>query len=226
MSFLNLTKSLELNLAKKNFPAIPVMQTRLALDKSGSMDHLYSSGWVNAMVERFYAAAMKFDDNHQLDVGAFNSKFTILPTVCTQAEASSYTTLNRVYASGGTEFAGIFPAFGYNNQPEPSIVDSVLSLFAKKKKVIYPPIFLGIITDGDNDDEYETDTELQLLIRNADTFVQFYAIGKSFQKQFIFDLAKKYKNVDVIRFETPNVSNDEFYNAMCSEKFKTWLENR
>jgi hypothetical protein len=105
---LNMAKTFELNMQKKGVVTFPILRTRAAIDASGSMDNNFASGYVSTSVDRFIAAALKFDDNGELEIGFFNTRFLETPVaVLEDAGVYMQTKARTISASGGTEFEPI-----------------------------------------------------------------------------------------------------------------------
>lgn len=214
---LDLKKSLVLNLEKSNFPTIPTMETKLAIDCSGSMDEEFAAGWVDHMVCRFYAAAMEFDDNHTLDVGAFNNNYHEMPSVSSDP-GNNYIRNAGLYANGGTAYAPVIENMAH--QPKEK---SFFDIF-KKKSASVNPVYLGMITDGDCQDQNLFERRLSS-IDSSKTFIQMIAIGNQVNLPYLRRVESKYGNVSVMHLPNPkSVSDDGFYQEMCNAKFKAWIE--
>jgi hypothetical protein len=76
----SLAKSVGLSLKKLNLDGITA-RVVLVLDASGSMQHQYASGNVQAVLDRVATLALNFDDNGELEVWAFGSNHRKLPNV-------------------------------------------------------------------------------------------------------------------------------------------------
>jgi hypothetical protein len=109
---LDLNKKFVLNLEKAGIVNVPILQARAVIDKSGSMSGLYESGWVSNVLNLFIGAALKFDDNGELEVGFFNDSFIQTP-VATADDADTYfsTKARGLRADGGTHYAPFIAAF-------------------------------------------------------------------------------------------------------------------
>ena len=70
---LDLRKQLVLDISKKKGIENQKAQVILCLDISGSMDSLYSSGFVQQVLERIVPVAMQFDDNGEMELYLFES---------------------------------------------------------------------------------------------------------------------------------------------------------
>lgn len=221
MNLLDLTKSFELNLTKADILVIPAMQTRLAIDKSGSMDDEFRNGWVQKAIDLFLAVALKFDDNGELDVGFYNNSFED-SRPATAADVGGYIKAVGQRAGGGTSFAPALKAFKY--QPPAAASKGFLG-FGKKAAAPDYPVYLGYITDGVNDDKAAFEAELASLEQYNRTFLQIIAIGGGVDKSYL-EKIKGRKNVSVIYLPNPSaVGVDEFYENLCHPQLKEFIAN-
>lgn len=240
MLSLDLTKKTELltlNLAKSGVLEIPVMEVRLAIDKSGSMDDEFRGGLVDRTVDLFLAAGLKFDDNGQLDVGFFNGEFEEAPTAVA-SDAGQYLKKAKQRAGGGTCYGPIIENFETRRDltlAEAAPVEKkgfFGSLFGKSAPAPAPAVggvskyraYTGIITDGDNADKGAFERALKAT--SGDTFYQFIAIGTDIRPTYLTEIAAKYKHVSFIHIRDPKRTTDEeFYEALCNEKLAAWINN-
>jgi hypothetical protein len=216
VDILDLKKTFELNLEKKSFPDIPVMSTRFAGDKSGSMHRLFTNGFVDHMIARFFAAAMKFDDDHTLEVGFFNETFRVAPPI-SEMPSIPYTDYYGIVADGGTDFAHALRSF---TEQKPGLVGKLSRFFHQPTLKAY----LGFVTDGENSDR---DDVIKVLsnVDPARNFIQFIGIGNQVDTSYLQGLADTYPFVDFIHFPNPtSVDDNQFYEAICNDKFKAWIE--
>ena len=210
-TLLDLTKKLEINLTKNGWDSPPRLEVKLAVDRSGSMSDEFSCGWVQNTIDLFIAAALKFDDNGELEVGFFNNYFKQTPSA-TASDIGSYIDDHRITASGGTCFAEAISTFKSKSSS---------GFFGFGKKVA-KPTYIGMITDGDNTDKREFEQQLDSL---ENTFVQLIAIGNGVDKKYLDRIAHKYGTVEVIYLPNPRlVSVDEFYSKMLNEEFKQFAD--
>lgn len=214
MPMLDLTKSLELNLEKAGIFTPPIMAVKLAVDKSGSMSDEFACGWVQDTIDLFLAAAMKFDDDGKMEIGFFNTRFDQTRDV-TIDDAHTYIRKERIYADGGTNFAGAIKAFKGSNTPKRGLFG-----FGKAKPAT--PVYLALITDGANNDKAAFEAELDSL---ENTFVQIVAIGHGCDNRYLDMIAKKYDTVEVLYIRDPkSIDQNKFYELLLNEEFKAFAE--
>jgi hypothetical protein len=211
---LDLSKAFELNLQKAGLPATLRMQARLAVDKSGSMDKEIKCGWVQKAVDIFLAAALKFDDDGRLSVGAFNESLKELPDA-TIEDAGTYVQKHDIRAGGGTKYAPVL--HGMARHASTGWVGRLLGRTAD-------PIYLGVITDGDCYDRNEFEAALHNLDRNR-VFVHFFGIGDEVDVEYLARITKRHVNTAFDHLLDPNtVTAEDFYVRMCSSKFAEWVK--
>ena len=208
MPMLDLTKSLELNLAKAQIFTPITMAVKLAVDKSGSMDDEFRCGWVQDTIDLFLAAAMKFDDDGKMEMGFFNTKFDRTPDA-TVDDHGLYIRKHRISAGGGTSFADAIKGLKGANKG---------GFFSFGKKPT--PVYLALITDGENNDKREFEAQLDSL---ENTFVQIVAIGNGCDKRYLDAIAAKYDTVEVLYIPNPKaVDQNKFYELLLNEEFKAF----
>jgi uncharacterized protein with von Willebrand factor type A (vWA) domain len=208
MAMLDLTKSLELNLAKAQIFTPITMAVKIAVDKSGSMDDEFRCGWVQDTIDLFLAAAMKFDDDGKMEMGFFNTKFERTPDA-TVDDHGRYINKHGIRAGGGTSFADAIKGLKGSNK-------SGFFSFGKKAT----PTYLALITDGENNDKPEFEKQLDSL---ENTFVQIVAIGNGCDKRYLDAIAAKYDTVEVLYIPNPKVvDQNKFYELLLNEEFKAF----
>lgn len=208
MPMLDLTKALELNLEKAQIFTPITMAVKLAVDKSGSMGDEFACGWVQDTLDLFLAAAMKFDDDGKMEIGFFNTSFDRTPDM-TVDDAHTYIRDNRIYAGGGTNFADAIKGLKGKNKG---------GFFSFGKKPT--PVYLALITDGENNDKREFEAQLDSL---ENTFVQIVAIGNGVNKRYLDAVAAKYDTVEVLYIPNPKaVDQNKFYELLLNEEFKAF----
>lgn len=211
MAMLDLTKALELNLEKAQIFTPITMAVKLAVDKSGSMDDEFRCGWVQDTIDLFLAAAMKFDDDGKMEMGFFNGSFDRTPDA-TVDDAGVYIRKHRISAGGGTNFAGAIKGL------KGSAAKRGLFGFGAAKN--QTPTYLALITDGQNNDQHEFESQLDSL---ENTFVQIVAIGVGCDKRYLDYIGAKYDTVEVLYIPNPKaVDQNKFYELLLNEEFKAF----
>jgi hypothetical protein len=208
---LDLTKALELNLVKANIFTPITMAVKLAVDKSGSMDDEFRCGWVQDTIDLFLAAAMKFDDDGKMEVGFFNTSFKRTPDA-TAGDHATYIRKHGISAGGGTCFADAIKELKGSATKK--------SFFGFGAAKAQTPTYIALITDGDNNDKYEFEAQLDSL---ENTFVQIVAIGNGCDKRYLDRIAGQYDTVEVLYIPDPkSVDQDKFYQLLLNEEFKAF----
>lgn len=103
-------ETLVISLKKKKIAEI-VLRVASALDISGSMSGLYRDGTVSEFVGKLLPFGMKFDDNQQIDMWAFNNYSRELPPAV-EAVYDDYVgnCMKGVGIGGGTSYAPVMEA--------------------------------------------------------------------------------------------------------------------
>lgn len=245
MELLDMRKELILNIAKNTALEGLTAQVVLALDFSGSMEHLYTNGKVQELVERILPLGLAFDDNDEVDFYLFHNGSIKLPENITRTNLNGYIrskVLNK-YSMGGTNYAPIIntivtaytgwvPAttapekkgffsklFGGNEEEKKSSVIENLT------KPLENPVYVIFITDGENIDKEAAEEA----IRNASRygiFFQFVGIGNErFQfLQKLDDLSgRRIDNANFCKInDVSSKSDEELYKLLLTE-FPGWI---
>ena len=251
INILDLSKKFTLNLEKAGVLIIPTLAARLAVDKSGSMDDEFRDGLVDRTIALFTAAALKFDDDGQLEMGFFNNYMERTPDA-TERDAGNYLKRVRQSAGGGTSYAPIIvefesklaapaaPVVAAPTQaaPAPEKKGFFGSLFGKKDAPAPAPVaasasagnecavraYVGIITDGDANDNRQF--EAVLAKTSGDTFFQFIAIGNGVRTEYLTGIAAKYPHVSFMHLPDPkNTTDEQFYEKLCNDKLASWIKS-
>lgn len=222
-NILDLSKKFELNLEKAQIFNIPKMDTKLAVDCSGSMDDEFRCGWVDKTIDLFIAAALKFDDNGVLEIGFFNHGYIDTPDA-TVNDAGNYTAKHRIRAGGGTNYAPPIAALANSANPVQAVGGFLKSLFGKKEAApvsTVKPAYIGMITDGDASDFGEFMEFINKMDRR--NYLQIIAIGTGVTMSQI-NRAAALPNVGVIHIKNPHqMTDDKFYELLCNDELKAWI---
>lgn len=202
------------NLKKENNVDLGKHRARVfvVMDRSGSMSSLYRNGYVQDVLTRLLPLALKFDDNGELEVYVFNGNCTKMPAM-TRENYENYVEekiMRKGYGpSGGTSYA-------------PAIKQTISDY---NDGSAYPAFGI-FITDGANDDRYETDNA----VRNSSKYKIFYQFvgigGERFDYlQKLDDLSgRAVDNTAFIKVsDFSKLSDDELY-AKLLEQYPAWLK--
>jgi len=205
---------------------IPTQQAEVVvmLDYSGSMDSLYRNGTVQDVVERLLPIGLSFDDNQAVDMYIFSNDYHRLSKTVTMKNVNGYVQnfiLNKNYRMGGTDYA---PALNdiYNRYVKTS--GGFLGFGKKETQKLKNPVYIIFITDGENNDESETDAIVRKLSEHG-VFIQFVGIGGA-----SFRYLKRLDNLNgrlldnANFFEIKNISNETDANlyAKLMAEFPSW----
>lgn len=222
-NILDLSKKFELNLAKAQIFNIPKMDTKLAVDCSGSMDDEFRCGWVDKTIDLFIAAALKFDDNGVLEIGFFNHGYIDTPDA-TINDAGNYTRKHNIRANGGTNYTPAIEALANSASVAQAATGFLKGLFGKKEDSVSSsakPAYIGMITDGDAGDFGEFLNFINKMDRR--NYLQLIAIGTQINMRTL-NQAAALPNVGVIHLKNPtSVTDDQFYEQLCNDELKAWV---
>lgn len=241
-NLLDLNKAFVLNLDKAGVDttAIPMMEVRAAIDKSGSMHSNFRNGFVDAIINRFLGVAMSFDDNGSVEVGFFNHAWEEAPEAV-PSDIGNYLRKSGQGADGGTNFADIFRNFetrrpGRGGAPAAGVTGLLAKMFGGSKAAdTSAPMdnpagcavkgmraYVAIVTDGENSDKAAVEEELRNT--SGEVFYQFIAIGNGVDRSYLNGLASRYPHVSAVYFPNPaSVSEDDFYAELVNPTFTAWM---
>lgn len=184
------------------------VRVKFAIDQSGSMANQYRDGTVQDTVERLYAAALKMDDDGDLEVWSFDTNSSRKPSV-NMSNVDGYVAKN-IYCMGGTNYA-------------PVMSDILKDCDADKSGT---PALIIFITDGDNSD-HDAATRIIKASSGAPVFWQFVGVGSA-----EFNFLKRLDNmsgrvVDNANFfelnDLRDIGDIELYQRLLGE-FPDWIK--
>lgn len=202
-------------LTKKKINNVPC-QVKLGIDKSGSMDWLYQNGTVQNIVERILAISMNVDMDKTLDIWGFHSHTKALKPV-TVPITENYVDKEIVAKMGwgGTSYAPCMEAILESSKGKKG-------LFGFGKKDADPTLAI-FITDGENDDENESER----IIKNSqgnNIYWMLIGIGKSGNFRFIERLGEKYPNCGFVGIrDIETVDDDDMFDAIFNDELVEWF---
>lgn len=192
-----------------------VARVALAMDYSGSMDHLFDNGSVQKTVSRLLPIALKFDDNGELESWLFSTDYKRLDAV-TENNFENY--VKRVMQRSGMYMGGTY-------------YEPVLSDMVNYYKNIEPseiPAFIIFITDGENMDKSNTNRIIREL-SEYNIFVQFIGIGDEdfdYLKSLDSLKGRKYDNTGFTAVEDMNKLDDQQLYTEILRQYKDWLNKK
>lgn len=206
-------------------------QVVLAIDYSGSMSQLYSSGLVQRVVERLVPIAMAFDDDESLEVHRFSTDCTKISTNVTPTNLDGYVKkyVDNGYM-GGTNYAPAINSIIKNMDVNSS--GFLKSLFGgNSKKTSDLPTYVIFITDGENSDVSDT-KEAMVKASYQGAFFQFVGISRNGNGRFsqLEDLDNmRGRLIDNANFfqlsndDLDKLSDNDLYNKLLTE-FPSWVK--
>lgn len=135
----------------------------IVLDFSGSMDHLYRNGSVQALLDKVFPIAIEFDDNEELDVWIFDHDFKRIGVVNRNNIYGFVKDVYSRYKMGATNYA-------------PVMRDVMQKYLVEEPQNISN--YVIFITDGDNNDHSDA-TKTIIEASKYPIFWQFVGIGNS-----------------------------------------------
>lgn len=197
-------QTIKLCLEKKNVKSL-VAEVKFSLDCSGSMSELYRNGEVKEIFERIAPIAFKLDDNQLMECSLFNTDLYKIKDITPNNLEDYVERCNlKSYVGGGTNYSHI-------------IRDAIEYTKSGKAKF---PIFVIIITDGENFDKKET-TRALIEASKYDIYFQFVGIGTesfTYLKKLDELEGRKFDNAGFIGIESiKKLSDERLYQALLDE---------
>jgi hypothetical protein len=247
---LSLAKEAALTAAKSAGIANPKAKVVLCIDYSGSMDPMYSNGFVQSVFERIVPLAMAFTPEKSMPCYIFGTGYSrVLPDV-TAENVHDYVDNNirRKYSYGTTEYSPVIRAVlnqvikdnAGTSEGKPSTWDGVKTFFGggPKKPAIEPttaetPTLVVFITDGDaNSEDKSKATAAIIEAAKHSLFFQFIGLGHSRSENFAYlkkldELPGRF--IDNANFfplgedSFKNLTDEELYSLMLVE-FPSWYK--
>ena len=200
-------------------------QVVLALDFSRSMSTLYNNGTVQKTVERILPFGLAFDDNGEVDTYIFENGYNKIKQPITLENVDGYVN-NYIYGKyqmGGTNYSPVLNAI-YDDFKQ-SKSGGLFGLGGTEQPMEYP-VYIIIITDGDNFDKPETESVIKKMSEKG-FFIQFIGIGNagfSFLEKLDDMGGRKLDNVNFFNVNNLNSFSDEaLYQGLMSE-YPEWYK--
>lgn len=182
----------------------------VALDYSGSMSSRYRSGAVQDALNRLFPLSLRFDDNGELEVWTFETRFNRREEM-TLDNFSDYIKTKITGNMGGTSYA-------------PVLKDILKKYFVESPDDT--PVFIIFITDGDNGDHKETD-EIIRESAKENIFIQFVGIGNDSMSYLskLDDLdGRECDNTGFIKIADFDKVDDDYLYSKLLEQYIDWLK--
>lgn len=235
---LDLRKDIVLSLKKSKGIEGLKAQVILALDFSSSMDLLYRNGHVQELVERLLPLGLAFDSNGEVDFYLFHHNFIKMKENITSTNVNNYIN-DKVYGKymmGSTNYAPVigeilkdFTVSNTHKEVKTRIIKG--GFFSRNKTEQYEeivksfiplkePIYVIFITDGNNDDQYQS-REIIKEAAKAGIFIQFVGIGNqsfSFLKELDTMTDRVIDNANFFKVSNLSEKTDqELYDLLLNE---------
>lgn len=211
-----LKKKVSISLEKKNI-AFEKSRVAVVFDASGSMTQLYQKGTIQRAFERVLAVAACMDDNGELDVWFFGSKFMKARSV-TERDFEDY--IQQTYP-----IPKMFGGLGVGNN-EPPVMKDIIHHYVKKEPRKDIPAYIIFFSDGG----IYKDKEIAKILTDAskqNIFWQFIGLGNANYGvlQKLDDLPGRFiDNADFFALDDfDKISDEELYNRLLTE-FPQWLK--
>ncbi|AFZ19596.1 TerD family protein [Allocoleopsis franciscana] len=231
---INITKKANISLLKakvdivlkKKDIANVIARVALVLDISGSMMHQYSSGAVQAFLERIVPVASRLDDNKTLDIWFFGSRFKRTKSV-TEATVDGY--IQKECGENKKTFlilktSSLMKELGFGNN-EPLVILDVIKKYIQEKPSKLPT-FVIFLSDGGVTDEQGIKTAMVDAAKYP-IFWQFVGLaGSSYGILEKLDTmsGRLVDNADFFHVDDlGKITDEQLYERLLNE-FPSWLK--
>lgn len=234
-------EDIEIILEKRGLKTVPPTRVGLALDISGSTRDLYRNGVMEDTFARCLAVAAKFDDNGEMDMWAFASHFSQLPSA-TEKDYGTYVRRKMLadekdYFWGGTRYSPVMRAIDEFYFPHRAVQAASKGgllgrLFGQKSQAQATaqdpsglPAHVLFITDGEDDgnDEHHV---VQFLreTEGLPVYWNMIGVGPAHRFGFIEQLADDFGHVGFVNLEDLRISDDVLYDQILGDEFVNWIK--
>lgn len=211
-----LKRKVSISLEKKKI-ALEKSRVTVVFDASGSMTQLYRNGTIQRAFERVLAVAACMDDNGELDVWFFGSKFMKARSV-TERDFEDY--IKQTYPIPKT-----FGGLGSGNN-EPPVMKDIIHHYITNEPRKDIPAYIIFFSDGG----IYKDKEIAKILVDAskqNLFWQFVGLGNANYGvlQKLDNLPGRFiDNADFFALDDlDKISDEELYNRLLNE-FPIWLK--
>ena len=219
---ISLAKPIKISLEKKNLTQVRA-RVAFVLDASGSMSYQFSSGNVQAVLDRIAALAVQFDDDQALELWAFADK-------CKKYDDVSLDNLDD-YVKNLTkkEKKGLFGGIGFSiikglgvGNNEPPVIRDIIDTYKNSDL----PAYVIFITDGG----IYKDGEIKTLLKEAANYPIFWQyVGLGGRNYGILEQlddlpGRVVDNADFFPIDDfKKIQDSELYDRLLNE-FPGWLK--
>lgn len=214
-------------LLRKGIKQAPIMRVGAALDISGSMSNIIGRGHLQLALNQLMGAAMRFDDNGELDVFKFDDHCEYVGT-CSPKDYETFVDKRGIRVRGGTNYAPIVTEtqkFFFDAKAAEPAKKSFFG-FGKSTPAVQAnagnniPVLMMVITDGEVS-RVDRDETNRLLTRAENTPIYYHFVGVGGSRAnfpSIAYLADERPNVGEVYLPNFGMSDDEVYDQLiCDE---------
>lgn len=213
---LSLVKKVQVSLEKKSL-VTDRAKVALCLDISGSMDGLYRSGKIDALVKRVMALGYRFDDDGEIDVFLFGQQAHEYGSIGVSDYRDLVRDMRRRHSlEGGTRYA--------------EAMKLIRGFYARNNRDGLP-VYVMFVTDGDTSDRTKVEKEMREASAEP-IFWQFMGIGGDgfFSSNFEFlekldDLSgRTVDNANFFKLKDPSTPTDEEMFELLMGEYPQWMK--
>lgn len=223
---INLLKSkIEIILTKKGIDNL-ISRVALVLDISGSMTNQYNSGAVQAFLERIVPVASKLDENKNLDVWFFGSKFKRTKSV-TEKTVDEYVNKECGEKTKTLIFfktSSLMKELGFGNN-EALVINDVIKKYTQEESSKLPT-FVIFLSDGGVTNHVDIEKALVSAAKYP-IFWQFVGLGGSnygILEQLDNMPGRVIDNANFVQLDDlQKITDDQLYQRLINE-FPLWVQ--
>lgn len=222
-------EAVQLVLTKRGINTAPTMRVFAAIDISGSMGYIFNSGAMQKAFDQVLGIAVKFDDNGELDVWAFDDRSYRAPSA-TAEDYGKYIGESKGkgkfghWPYGGTQYAPVLQDmvdFGFPNAKPKGIFG-----FGAKKAPQGDPVMILFFTDGEPGDGNAAERIIKKCSEER-TNVYFNLVGIGSARFELLDrLAREYDNCGFTAFSGLDRSDAEVYDDLINDELIAFIKNQ
>lgn len=219
------SEAVGIQLAKHGIRQAPTMRVGIALDISGSMYHIISSGMLQNAFNQMMGVSVQFDDNGELDVFKFDTRCEYVGTSKPEAgDYDQYIRNNKITDRGGTSYSPIVKAArDFFFKPKGGFLGGMFSKGGNYEDDT--PVLMLILTDGEPGDRQET---LKAMQDTASMPIYYHMVGIGGTRDdfsTIAWLADELPNVGEVYLPRLDMSDEEIYEQLICDELVGFVAN-
>lgn len=215
-----------ITLEKRGLKKAPIMRVAAGIDISGSMLDEFEDGSVQHAFDQLMGISLKFDDNGEIDVWAFNTRSHRAPSAVPE-DYNKYIGTRR----GQGKF-GFWPDGGTNYAPV--LRDIITEMFPEEKKGFFnfskkpsdnSPVMVLFITDGEPSDGIEA-ARVIANARDKNIYFQLIGVGNDCRFTTLKKIADDYDNAGFVQLINVKMTDEQLYDILISQELVNFIQSQ